>query len=142
MKRNILKLMCLVIIIGYTAGCSEEVMQDSNKSTTTTEPSTSIKTTSSKTTTTTTTTTTSSATTSTTKTHSIVSSATTTKSTKVKTTKKKTTKKASKQASSNLPLKAICNDGTISYQYDASKKDYRGMCSKHRGIRQKLGRVK
>ena len=40
-----------------------------------------------------------------------------------------------------LPLKAICKDDSISYQDDASKPDYRGMCSKHGGIKQKLGRV-
>ncbi len=42
----------------------------------------------------------------------------------------------------NLPLKAICNDGTISYQDDSSKDNYRGMCSGHDGIKEKLGRVK
>ena len=40
----------------------------------------------------------------------------------------------------NLPLKAICNDGTISYQDDSSKDNYRGMCSGHDGIKEKLGR--
>lgn len=42
----------------------------------------------------------------------------------------------------NLPLKAICKDGAISYQDDPNKPDYRGMCSGHGGIAQKLGRVK
>ena len=37
----------------------------------------------------------------------------------------------------NLPLKAICNDGTISYQDDSSKDNYRGMCSGHDGIKEK-----
>lgn len=41
-----------------------------------------------------------------------------------------------------LPLKAICNDGTISYQDDVSKDNYRGMCSHHGGIKEKLGRQK
>ncbi|MFA5004340.1 MAG: hypothetical protein WC498_03645 [Candidatus Saccharimonadales bacterium] len=41
----------------------------------------------------------------------------------------------------NLPLKAICNDGTVSYQDTPSKPDYRGMCSGHDGIRTKLGRT-
>lgn len=41
----------------------------------------------------------------------------------------------------NLPLKAICKDGTVSYQNDPSKQDYRGMCSHHGGIQTKLGRV-
>ena len=41
----------------------------------------------------------------------------------------------------NLPLKAICNDGTISYQDDSSKDNYRGMCSGHNGIKEKLGRT-
>lgn len=40
-----------------------------------------------------------------------------------------------------LPLKAICNDGTVSYQDTPSKPDYRGMCSGHDGIKTKLGRV-
>ncbi len=44
-------------------------------------------------------------------------------------------------SSTNLPLKAICNDGSISYQDDASKSDYRGMCSGHQGIKKRLGRV-
>jgi hypothetical protein len=41
----------------------------------------------------------------------------------------------------NLPLKAICNDGSVSYQDTPSKPDYRGMCSGHDGIKTKLGRV-
>ncbi len=41
----------------------------------------------------------------------------------------------------NLPLKAICNDGSISYQDTPSKPDYRGMCSGHDGIKTKLGRT-
>ncbi len=41
----------------------------------------------------------------------------------------------------NLPLKAICKDGTIQYQDHASLPNYRGMCSGHGGIRTKLGRV-
>ncbi len=41
----------------------------------------------------------------------------------------------------DLPLKAICNDGTISYQDDSSKDNYRGMCSGHNGIKEKLGRT-
>ncbi len=41
----------------------------------------------------------------------------------------------------NLPLKAICNDGTTSYQDTPSKPDYRGMCSGHDGIKTKLGRI-
>lgn len=41
----------------------------------------------------------------------------------------------------NLPLKAICNDGSISYQDTPSKSDYRGMCSGHDGIKTKLGRT-
>lgn len=41
-----------------------------------------------------------------------------------------------------LPLKAICKDGTVSYQDDPYGKDYRGMCSKHQGIKTKLGRIK
>lgn len=45
-------------------------------------------------------------------------------------------------SSEQLPLKAICNDGTISYQDNANKPDYRGMCSGHKGIKTKLGRVK
>lgn len=45
------------------------------------------------------------------------------------------------EESSNLPLKAICNDGSISYQDTPSKPDYRGMCSGHDGIKTKLGRV-
>lgn len=44
--------------------------------------------------------------------------------------------------SEKLPLKAICNDGTISYQDDISKDNYRGMCSHHGGIKEKLGRQK
>lgn len=44
--------------------------------------------------------------------------------------------------SERLPLKAICNDGTISYQHDVSKENYRGMCSHHGGIKEKLGRQK
>ncbi len=45
------------------------------------------------------------------------------------------------EESSNLPLKAICNDGSVSYQDTPSKPDYRGMCSGHDGIKTKLGRV-
>ncbi len=45
------------------------------------------------------------------------------------------------QPSNNLPLKAICTDGSVSYQDNPSKPDYRGMCSGHGGIAQKLGRV-
>lgn len=45
------------------------------------------------------------------------------------------------EESSNLPLKAICNDGSISYQDTPSKPDYRGMCSGKGGIKTKLGRV-
>lgn len=41
----------------------------------------------------------------------------------------------------NLPLKAICKDGTISYQDTPSIPNYRGMCSGHGGIKTKLGRV-
>lgn len=44
--------------------------------------------------------------------------------------------------SERLPLKAICNDGTISYQDDITKDNYRGMCSHHGGIKEKLGRQK
>lgn len=149
MKENILKFICLIILVGFVSGCSEEVIQENTQ--TTKVPSTSIQATSTSTTTTTTTSTTTTSTTSiSTTTSTTTTTLVTTKTTKAKTTKKitkkttkkKTTKKTSKQASSNLPLKAICNDGTISYQDDPSKSDYRGMCSKHRGIRQKLGRVK
>ena len=42
---------------------------------------------------------------------------------------------------SNLPLKAICNDGSVSYQDTPSNPNYRGMCSGHDGIKTKLGRV-
>lgn len=45
------------------------------------------------------------------------------------------------QEDTRLPLKAICKDGTVSYQDDPSKPNYRGMCSGHNGIEQKLGRV-
>lgn len=45
------------------------------------------------------------------------------------------------EESFSLPLKAICNDGSISYQDTPSKPDYRGMCSGHDGIKTKLGRV-
>jgi outer membrane biosynthesis protein TonB len=45
------------------------------------------------------------------------------------------------EESSNLPFKAICYDGTTSYQDTPSKTDYRGMCSGHDGIKTKLGRV-
>lgn len=41
----------------------------------------------------------------------------------------------------NLPYKAICDDGTTSFQDNAAGQDYRGMCSGHGGIAQKLGRV-
>lgn len=41
----------------------------------------------------------------------------------------------------NLPLKAICKDGSVSYQDNASLPNYRGMCSGHGGIKTKLGRV-
>jgi len=41
----------------------------------------------------------------------------------------------------SLPLKAICGDNTTSYQDNASLPNYRGMCSGHGGIGQKLGRV-
>lgn len=43
--------------------------------------------------------------------------------------------------SDNLPLKAICKDGSVSYQDTPSLPNYRGMCSGHQGIRTKLGRV-
>lgn len=42
---------------------------------------------------------------------------------------------------SNLPLKAICKDGTVQYQDTPSLPNYRGMCSKHGGIKERLGRV-
>lgn len=41
----------------------------------------------------------------------------------------------------NLPLKAICKDGTIQYQDDPTGPNYRGMCSSHGGIVEKLGRI-
>lgn len=41
----------------------------------------------------------------------------------------------------NLPLKAICKDGSVSYQDDVSKPNYRGMCSNHGGIKTRLGRI-
>jgi outer membrane biosynthesis protein TonB len=41
----------------------------------------------------------------------------------------------------NLPFKATCKDGTTSYQDDASKGNYQGMCSGHGGIKDRLGRV-
>lgn len=41
-----------------------------------------------------------------------------------------------------LPLKAVCKDGSVSYQDNPSLDNYRGMCSKHGGISKKLGRVK
>ena len=63
---------------------------------------------------------------------------TTNNDSKDKTTNSKDTNKENQ----NLPLKAICNDGTISYQDDSSKDNYRGMCSGHDGIKEKLGRVK
>lgn len=44
--------------------------------------------------------------------------------------------------STPLPLKAICKDGTISYQDDPYGSNYKGMCSGHGGIAQKLGRVR
>lgn len=44
------------------------------------------------------------------------------------------------EPSSNLPFKAICNDGTISYQDSPSKPNYSGMCSGHDGIKTRLGR--
>ena len=43
--------------------------------------------------------------------------------------------------SSNLPLKAICKDGTVSYQDTPSHPNYQGMCSGHGGIQTRLGRV-
>ncbi len=55
---------------------------------------------------------------------------------------KTTNNKDTSDENQNLPLKAICNDGTISYQDDSSKDNYRGMCSGHDGIKEKLGRVK
>ncbi len=45
------------------------------------------------------------------------------------------------QENSNLPLKAICKDGTTSYQDTASHPNYQGMCSGHGGIQTRLGRV-
>ena len=41
----------------------------------------------------------------------------------------------------NLPLKAICRDDTVSYQDSPALNTYRGMCSGHKGIRQRLGRI-
>lgn len=43
--------------------------------------------------------------------------------------------------SANLPLKAICKDGTIQYQDSPDLSNYRGMCSGHGGIAKKLGRI-
>lgn len=43
--------------------------------------------------------------------------------------------------SANLPLKAICKDGTIQYQDSPDLLNYRGMCSGHGGIAKKLGRI-
>lgn len=43
--------------------------------------------------------------------------------------------------SSNLPLKAMCADGTIQYQDTPSNPNYRGMCSGHGGIKIRYGRV-
>lgn len=132
MKKFIV-LLCLVL---FTVGCDNINLEDethidsgisSNQNVTSKKITTSTTTT--KTTTTSTTTTTTTRTTATTK------KITTTR----QTTKRTTTRKSE---TSNLPLKAICNDGTISYQNDASKPDYRGMCSHHGGIRTKLGRVK
>lgn len=40
-----------------------------------------------------------------------------------------------------LPLKAICMDGAIAYQDNPELPNYRGMCSSHGGIKEKLGRV-
>lgn len=48
---------------------------------------------------------------------------------------------APSEPSSNLPFKAICNDGSVSYQDSPAKSDYRGMCSGHDGIKTKLGRT-
>ena len=48
----------------------------------------------------------------------------------------------STDSSNNLPLKAICKDGSVSYQNNPAGTNYRGMCSGHGGIAQKLGRVK
>lgn len=41
-----------------------------------------------------------------------------------------------------LPLKAICEDGAVSYQDDPYGENYKGMCSGHGGIAERLGRVK
>lgn len=41
----------------------------------------------------------------------------------------------------NLPLKATCKDGTISYQDNPSLLNYRGMCSHHGGIAKRHGRT-
>ncbi len=43
--------------------------------------------------------------------------------------------------SNNLPFKALCNDGTYSYQDTPDHPNYQGMCSGHGGIKEKLGRV-
>lgn len=67
------------------------------------------------------------------------------------TTKKNTDNSSSKKSSpadtnananTRLPLKAICKDGSISYQDNPEGETYRGMCSHHGGIKTKLGRVK
>lgn len=41
----------------------------------------------------------------------------------------------------DLPLKATCKDGTISYQDNPSLPNYRGMCSHHGGIAKRHGRT-
>lgn len=45
------------------------------------------------------------------------------------------------EQSTNLPLKAICKDGTVQYQDSPDLPNYRGMCSGHGGISKRLGRV-
>lgn len=72
--------------------------------------------------------------------------ATTKKVTTVKktTTKKITTAKTTtptKNCKDQLPLKALCKDGTYSYQDNPCLPNYRGMCSGHGGIEKKLDRV-
>lgn len=41
----------------------------------------------------------------------------------------------------SLPLKATCNDGTVMYQDDITRNDYKGMCSSHQGILTKHNRI-
>lgn len=48
---------------------------------------------------------------------------------------------ASASDNTRLPLKAICKDGTVSYQDNPALENYRGMCSSHGGISERLGRV-